>query len=252
MSCGKYDFGTQNFSLFEPMPNGIAELTETGYDENLPPLARRHEAPQLYESPGLTIPESHRRHPRPEGTIFPVGMFFYNFEFIVGDDAPGTVKTPHGSIKYQLDAIVDRPGIFQRNIRANFEIPVIRVPTEPLVPDTEPIRLRRRVRDILEYDIVVKGKFFPLGSQIPVNVELKPAANFNCDRMMIYLSEKIRNEYSVGEFGDVCWGQDTLLLDHKLDGASQGLQPIFIILKCQNISIGLKSSSIQQKNQRVR
>ena len=124
--------------------------------------------------------------------MFPAGDYLYNFEFPVGGALPGTIKTDSGYVRYHLEAIVERSGRFRPNLRGRLDVPVIRIPADNSLEQVEPLAISRNWQDQLHYDIVVSGKSFSLGSQVPIAFKLTPLAKVKCHQIKVYVTEKIQ------------------------------------------------------------
>jgi len=126
--------------------------------------------------------------------VFQPGEYVYNFELPLDSCLPETIGVDLGSVKYELDGCIERPGAFRPNLTGKKEVLLVRVPSESNLEQTEPIAISRTWEDQLHYDIVISGKAFPLGSSIPIAFKLTPLAKVRCHRIKIYLTENI--EYS--------------------------------------------------------
>lgn len=137
----------------------------------------------------------HERSPGPARNyhIFPPGDFIYAFEFPIDGSLPETIKSEMGSVRYDLEAIVERAGAFRPNLLGNTEVEVIRTPAEGSLEQVEPIAISRNWEDQLHYEIVILGKSFPLGSQIPIAFKLTPLAKVECHRIKVYVTENIQH-----------------------------------------------------------
>jgi arrestin-related trafficking adapter 3/6 len=93
------------------------------------------------------------------------------------------------SVKWQLEALVERAGTFRPNLQGFKEIPVIRSPSEDSLELVEPISISRKWEDQLHYEIMISGKAFPLGSRIPIAFKLTPLAKVQVHKIRVYVSE---------------------------------------------------------------
>ncbi|KAI7243368.1 hypothetical protein KC352_g14591, partial [Hortaea werneckii] len=107
---------------------------------------------------------------------FMPGDYIYNFEFPLDSRLPETIDVELGSVKYELEAEVVRSGAFRANLEGKKEVTLIRAPAEGSLEQVEPIAISRNWEDQLHYDIVISGKSFPLGSQVPIAFKLTPLA----------------------------------------------------------------------------
>jgi hypothetical protein len=120
---------------------------------------------------------------------FPAGDYMYNFELPLDSHLPETIDVELGSVKYELEATVERAGTFKANLAGKKEVVLIRTPAEGSLEQVEPIAISRNWDDQLHYDIVISGKSFPLGAQIPIAFKLTPLAKVQCHRIKVYVTE---------------------------------------------------------------
>lgn len=104
---------------------------------------------------------------------------------------PESINVQYGSVKWQLEALVGRTGWFSPNIAGTKEVTLVRVPGENSIERTEPIVHRKCGDDSLRYDIVISGKCFALGSQIPIAFTFTPLATVRCLRVEMALTEEV-------------------------------------------------------------
>ncbi|KAF2859952.1 hypothetical protein K470DRAFT_218074 [Piedraia hortae CBS 480.64] len=123
--------------------------------------------------------------------VFLPGYYIYSFEHPLDNHLPESINVESGSVKYELVAEVARAGAFKTNVLRNLEVPVIRVPAEGSLETVEPIAISRMWEDQLHYDIIISGKSFPLGSQVPVAFKLTPLAKVQCHRIRVLLTESV-------------------------------------------------------------
>ncbi|QGA19068.1 hypothetical protein EYB26_006756 [Talaromyces marneffei] len=125
--------------------------------------------------------------------LFPPGDYLYAFEFPIDGSMPETIKSELGFVRYDLEAIVERSGAFRPNLLGSTEIEVVRTPAEGSLEQVEPIAISRNWEDQLHYDIVISGKSFPLGAQVPIAFKLTPLAKVECHRIKVYVTENIQH-----------------------------------------------------------
>ena len=123
---------------------------------------------------------------------FVPGDYIYNFELPLDSRLPETINVELGRVKYQLEAIVERAGAFRANLMGSKEVTLIRAPAEGSLEQVEPIAISRNWEDQLHYDIVISGKSFPLGSQVPIAFKLTPLAKVQCHRIKVFVTENIQ------------------------------------------------------------
>ncbi|KIW00049.1 uncharacterized protein PV09_08396 [Verruconis gallopava] len=122
---------------------------------------------------------------------FQPGEYAYNFELPLDSYLPETIDVDLGFVKYELEAVVERAGAFKTNLIGTKEIVVIRTPAEGSLEQVEPIAISRNWEDQLHYDIVISGKSFPLGAQVPIAFKLTPLAKVQCHRIKVYVTESV-------------------------------------------------------------
>ena len=120
------------------------------------------------------------------------GDYVYNFELPIDSRLPETISVELGSVKYELEATVERAGAFRANLVGSKEVILIRAPAEGSLEQVEPIAISRNWEDQLHYDIVISGKSFPLGAQVPIAFKLTPLAKVQCHRIKVFVTENIQ------------------------------------------------------------
>lgn len=164
-------------------------------------------------------------HPQRNYRLFPVGDYLYSFEFPIDGSLPETIKTDLGSVRYDLEALVERSGAFRPNLLGTLEVPVIRTPAEGSLEQVEPIAISRNWEDQLHYDIVISGKSFPLGTQVPIAFKLTPLAKVECHRVKVFVTENVQHwttDKSVHRFQPA---KKVLLFEKRADSASASTYP---------------------------
>ncbi|KAJ5391624.1 hypothetical protein N7509_007114 [Penicillium cosmopolitanum] len=157
--------------------------------------------------------------------MFPVGDYLYSFEFPIDGSLPETIRTDLGFVKYDLEAIVERSGAFRPNLLGTMEIPVIRTPAEGSLEQVEPIAISRNWEDQLHYDIVISGKSFPMGSQIPIAFKLTPLAKVECHRIKVYVTENIQHWTADKSVHRLQPAKKVLLFEKRAESASTSTYP---------------------------
>ncbi|KAF1847024.1 uncharacterized protein K460DRAFT_352212 [Cucurbitaria berberidis CBS 394.84] len=122
---------------------------------------------------------------------FNAGEYMYNFELPLDSHLPETIDVDLGSVKYELEATVERAGAFRTNLIGTKEVTLIRAPSEGSLEQVEPIAISRSWEDQLHYDIVISGKSFPLGAQVPIAFKLTPLAKVQCHRIKVFVTENV-------------------------------------------------------------
>ncbi|KAI9745152.1 MAG: hypothetical protein M1818_001430 [Claussenomyces sp. TS43310] len=121
--------------------------------------------------------------------LFHPGIYEYSFEISLDQTCPETIDLPLGSVRWMLEALVERAGTFKPNLHGTKEVLVIRAPDQNSLEQIEPIAISRKWEDQLHYDIVISGKSFPIGSKIPIAFKLTPLAKVQCHRIKVYITE---------------------------------------------------------------
>ena len=122
---------------------------------------------------------------------FQAGEYMYNFELPLDSHLPETIDVDLGSVKYEMEATVERAGAFRTNLLGTKEVVLVRTPSEGSLEQVEPIAISRSWEDQLHYDIVISGKSFPLGAQVPIAFKLTPLAKVQCHRIKVFVTENV-------------------------------------------------------------
>ena len=122
---------------------------------------------------------------------FSPGTYEYSFELPIDHHQLESTKLPFGSVKWELQATVERAGAFRPNLNGSKELSIVRLPDQLSLEATEPISISRQWDDQLHYDIVVSGKSFPIGSKIPVAFKFTPLAKVQVYKIRVFIAESI-------------------------------------------------------------
>jgi hypothetical protein len=122
---------------------------------------------------------------------FHPGVYEYSFELPLDNNSPETTNLPLASVKWMLEALVERSGTFKPNLQGFKEVPVVRSPSEDSLELVEPISISRKWEDQLFYEIMISGKSFPLGSKIPIAFKLTPLAKVRVHKLKVYVTENM-------------------------------------------------------------
>ena len=122
---------------------------------------------------------------------FHPGVYEYSFEITLDHTSPESMSLPMGSVKWYLDAMVERAGTFKPNLHGVHELNVVRAPDQSNLETVEPIAINRSWEDQLHYDIVISGKSFPIGGRIPIAFKLTPLAKVQLHRIKVYVTENV-------------------------------------------------------------
>lgn len=122
---------------------------------------------------------------------FSPGDYMYGFELPLDSHLPETIDVELGSVKYELEATVERAGTFKTNLVGTKEVVLIRAPSEASLEQSDPIVISQEWEDRLHYDIIISGRSFPLGTQIPIALKLTPLAKVQCHSLKVLVTENI-------------------------------------------------------------
>lgn len=152
--------------------------------------------------------------------VFQPGEYTYNFELPLESCLPETMEVELGSVKYELEATLERAGAFRPKLVGKKEVILIRCPSESSLEGTEPIAISRTWEDQLHYDIVISGKSFPLNSTIPIAFKLTPLAKVRCHRIKVYITENIEYSCKNKKVHRIDPTRKILLFDKRADGTT--------------------------------
>ena len=152
--------------------------------------------------------------------VFQPGEYSYNFELPLESCLPETLEVELGSVKYELEATLERAGAFRPKLVGKKEVALIRCPSESSLEATEPIAISRTWEDQLHYDIVISGKSFPLNSTIPIAFKLTPLAKVRCHRIKVYITENIEYSCKNKKVHRIDPTKKVLLFDKRADGTT--------------------------------
>lgn len=123
--------------------------------------------------------------------VFYPGLYDYSFEMPIDSNMPESTNLPLASVKWELEACVERAGAFKANLSGKREVPIIRSPSQDFLELVEPIAVSRTWDHQLHYEIIISGKSFPIGTKIPIAFKLTPLAKVQVHKLKVFLSEKI-------------------------------------------------------------
>ncbi|CAG8694230.1 31462_t:CDS:2 [Gigaspora margarita] len=103
--------------------------------------------------------------------IVPAGTYTFPFEILLSGNLPETIEADLGHVQYRLFAQAHRPGLLPK-LTKQIDIEIIRVLSDDV--DSEGIVLSKDYEDILNYDISIPNKSYPLGQTIPIEIKLIP------------------------------------------------------------------------------
>ncbi|OLN83748.1 putative arrestin-related trafficking adapter C2D10.04 [Colletotrichum chlorophyti] len=123
--------------------------------------------------------------------VFYPGTYEYTFELPIDHHQLETTKLQYGSVKWELQATVERAGAFKPNLHGSKEVSIVRVPDQLSLEMTEPISISRQWEDQLHYDIIISGKSFPIGTKIPIAFKLTPLAKVQVHKLKVFVTESV-------------------------------------------------------------
>lgn len=123
--------------------------------------------------------------------VFYPGVYEYSFELPIDHHQLETTKLQFGSVKWELETVVERAGAFKPNLHGSKEVCIVRVPDQLSLEMTEPISISRQWEDQLHYDIMISGKSFPIGTKIPIAFKLTPLAKVQVHKLKVYVTESV-------------------------------------------------------------
>ena len=156
---------------------------------------------------------------------FTPGVYVYNFELPIDSRLPETISVDLGSVKYELEATVERAGAFRANLVGSKEVILIRAPAEGSLEQVEPIAISRNWEDQLHYDIVISGKSFPLGAQVPIAFKLTPLAKVQCHRIKVFVTENVHYYTNNKQVHRLEPTKKIQLFEKRADGPSTSAYP---------------------------
>ena len=156
---------------------------------------------------------------------FTPGLYVYSFELPIDSRLPESIDVDLGNVKYFLEATVERAGAFRANLVGLKEVTFIRAPSEGSLEQVEPIAISRNWEDQLHYDIVISGKSFPLGAQVPIAFKLTPLAKVQCHRIKVFVTENIQYYTSNKRVHRLEPTRKVQLFEKRADGPSTSAYP---------------------------
>ena len=124
--------------------------------------------------------------------VFPPGTYTYFFELPIGNSSIETVRVKYAWVKWNLEATVQRPGIFAPRVVCSTEVSVIRIPDPMSLRISEPIYMSRSLGDQIRVDCSISGKSFAIGSKIPISIRLTPLTKTRIEKVQVYVTEAVQ------------------------------------------------------------
>lgn len=196
---------------------------------NLPSQRERKLSLQVHSTASRSFEKGDAKNPSSVAqkgyrTFYP-GDYLYNFELPLDGKLPETIDVDLGSVKYELEATIERAGAFRGNLIGNKEVVLIRAPGEGSLEQVEPIAISRNWEDQLHYDIVISGKSFPLGAKIPIAFKLTPLAKVQCHRIKVFITENTEYFCSNKRVHRMEPTRKVLLYEKRADGTTTSTFP---------------------------
>jgi hypothetical protein len=157
--------------------------------------------------------------------LFHPGDYMYDFELPIDSRLPESINLDLAFVKYELEASVERSGAFRPNLLGTKEVRLIRTPSEGSLEHVEPIAISRAWEDQLHYDVVISGKSFPLGAQVPIAFKFTPLAKVSCHRIGVYVTENIQQWAKNRTVHRLDASKKLMLFEKRADAASVSAFP---------------------------
>lgn len=123
--------------------------------------------------------------------VFVPGTYEYAFELPIDHNQLETTKLQYGSVRWELETLVERAGAFKPNLQGTKEVSIVRLPDQMSLEMSEPISISRHWEDQMYYDIMISGKSFPIGTRIPIAFKLTPLAKVQVHKLKVFVTESI-------------------------------------------------------------
>lgn len=173
---------SKNSDVSNSPRQSVVNLTRAQKSQSLSLASGQSRSFEKNEHKGPTVAQKGYR-------TFHPGDYIWNFELPIDSRMPESIDVDLGSVKYELEALVERSGAFRANLQGTKELTLIRTPAEGSLEQVEPIAISRNWEDQLHYDIVISGKSFPLGAKVPIAFKLTPLAKVQCHRIKVFVTE---------------------------------------------------------------
>ncbi|KAJ3455356.1 hypothetical protein MRS44_013956 [Fusarium solani] len=179
----KSDYGNQcAYRLKSTSPNGISLATRPNppkpvsphYHGSMTTRKMKRLSPQSIQSRSFNKDSPIATATQVKGyKVFYPGTYDYFFELPIDHRQLETTKVQYGSVKWELHATVDRPGVFNPNLHGMKEVSI------PAMPGSAVLQHHRL------------GKSFPIGSKIPITFKLMPLAKVQVHGLKVFVAESI-------------------------------------------------------------
>lgn len=178
--------------------------------------------------------------------IFHPGTYEYPFEILLDHACPETIKLPNSSVRWILQAVVQRSGAFKSDIHTTKEVLVVRAPDPDSLEYVQQIPVRKLWDDHLHCDAFISGKSFPIGSKIPIVFKLTPLTKIRYHGIKVYLSE--HSNYLIdSEKGVTASRERELLLFEQIAG--KPLAREYAASEFRMLSVGEMPREVREETQ---
>ncbi|CEI41689.1 unnamed protein product [Fusarium venenatum] len=123
--------------------------------------------------------------------IFYPGIYEYDFVFPITHHQLETTQVPHATVNWTLFTKIARSGLFHHTLRGQKEVTFVRTPDPLSLEMIQPIPLRCHGDNWLQYDIVVSGRSFPIGSPIQIAMKVRPTEGNMVQGFELLINESI-------------------------------------------------------------
>lgn len=130
--------------------------------------------------------------------IFYPGTYENSFEFPIHHHLPETTdlytNQPYAAaVRWKLKAVVERAETFKPRLCCTKGVTVVRVPGQ-CKDRTAPSRILGRWESQMRFDISISGQYFPIGSMIPITLQLAPITNsqVRVHKLTVLITESIK------------------------------------------------------------
>ncbi|ODV90850.1 hypothetical protein CANCADRAFT_19095, partial [Tortispora caseinolytica NRRL Y-17796] len=169
--------------------------------------------------------EDHERFVGSKGyRQFKPGDYVYHFELPLQSSTPESIFCLLGSVRYMLEATVERPGAFRSNLMGSIPVRIVRYINLNSLEPPAPIAISKLWEDQLHYDVAVGTRSIAIGESFPVAVKLTPLAKINCHRIRVILTEHCEYYCHKRKVHRVEAPKKIILYEHK---PAEGIQGSF-------------------------
>jgi len=164
-------------------------------------LLNQHSARLLEASiPGLSSHELAARSPGPKvrrtkslytDRNFEPGVYEFPFDLPMPSTYPESIELPLGKTYYSLTASVAQTDSPSRHISSTRTVNLVRIPSAGSLEQIEPYGVHG-LQYGLRYHMMLHGKSFRTGAQVPLSIRIEPQADRSWHRLRISLLEEVQ------------------------------------------------------------